>query len=189
MLAVAWKSNRLPAARQIERQQRRREHGASHIRIRRRVRFKSRAGALRGLKSKRGIARRAPIGIDARIELNVGSVIAKPEVLEQPCLLQIDADISGCAGRAWSRHPPSRPSSEAGDLVLRRRRVGERIVARVIIELIFPDVRIHGNQGVRIESVLVSRRDTPGQHPLPLVLRELIVGIRNLGSSSAPRTG
>ena len=44
-----------------------------------------------------------------------------------------------------------------------------------------------GQQRVRVEGVLVARRDAPGQHALALVLAQLIVGVRESESSCAPR--
>ena len=62
------------------------------------------------------------------------------------------------------------PVQKLPGLALCRGRVGERIAAGVVVELILPDIGIDRQQGVRVEGVLVSRRDVPGQHPLTLVL-------------------
>src|ERR1039458_4371250 len=58
----------------------------------------------------------------------------------------------------------------------------EDIGAGEIVELVLPDVGVDRHQGMGTDSVLVSRRHTPGENPLALSLavRLLIVVIRNL---------
>ena len=72
------------------------------------------------------------------------------------------------------------PVQELPVLALRGRRIGERIAAGVVVDLIFPDVRIDRQQRVGTERVLVARRDTPGEHALMLILGQLIVIVGNL---------
>src|SRR5690242_6613742 len=65
-------------------------------------------------------------------------------------------------------------------LALRRRRVCQRITARIVIELVLADIRIHRQQRMRIKRVLVAGSDVPRQHALALILSQLIVIVRNL---------
>ena len=64
-------------------------------------------------------------------------------------------------------------------------RLGGRLIvkwigAAVVVELVFAEVRVDGQQGVRIEGVLIARRNAPGEHTLPLILGELVVAVGNL---------
>ena len=60
--------------------------------------------------------------------------------------------------------------SQKAVLGLRGRRIGERIAAAVIIDLVAAHVGIDGQQRVGVEGVLIAGRDVPGQHALFLVL-------------------
>src|ERR1019366_8826167 len=58
--------------------------------------------------------------------------------------------------------------------------VGKGIAAGIVIELVLADVRIDGQQGMRVEGVLETGSQAPGQHALVLILAERVVGIGNL---------
>ena len=60
------------------------------------------------------------------------------------------------------------------------RRVGEGVAAGVIGYPVAPHPGVDGGQRAGAERVLVARRHVEGQHALPLVLRQLVVGIGNL---------
>ena len=56
----------------------------------------------------------------------------------------------------------------------------KRVPATVVGELILTDVGIDGEERVGIDGVLVRRGDAPGQHPLTLVLSQLIIRVGDL---------
>ncbi len=72
------------------------------------------------------------------------------------------------------------PIQELSVLALRSRLVVERIAAGVVIQLIFPDVRINRQQRAGIEGVLIAGSDAPREHALPLILAQLVKAIRDL---------
>ena len=55
---------------------------------------------------------------------------------------------------------------------------------RVVVELILANIRIDGQQHVRIEGVLIAGSDAPGEHALALILRQLVVVVGNLNPVS-----
>src|ERR1019366_8396853 len=99
-----------------------------------------------------------------RVERGVGN--AETEILQQPGLLHVDADLqilrAGCEGKIAL----DAPVEELTRLPLRRGTVGEGIAAGVVIELVFADVRIDGQQGMSVEGVLEAGGEAPGQHAL-----------------------
>ena len=113
-------------------------------------------------------------------ELNVGSVTPKREILQQPRLLQIGSDLqvvpAGVDGNIGLRAPVQ----QLPGLVLGGRRIGERIAAAVVEKFVLANVWIDRQQDVRVEGVLVARSDTPGEHAMPLILRQLVVVVGDL---------
>ena len=65
-------------------------------------------------------------------------------------------------------------------LTLRGWGIGEGVAAGIVIELVLADVRIDGQQGMRVEGVLETGSQTPRQHALVLVLAQSVVSIGNL---------
>ena len=92
------------------------------------------------------------------------------EILQQPGLLDLCAELQIVPSvdiRYVRFHPIVGQEAvlSGGD-----RRVGERVAAGVIVELVAPHVGIHGQQCVGIEGVLVTGSDVPRQHAQLLIL-------------------
>src|SRR6202011_1519618 len=98
---------------------------------------------------------------------------AELEILEEPRLLQVNAvlDIVAALGGRDIRFDA--PIQELPLLALCGRRIVEGIAARIVIHLIFPDVRVDRQKGMGAERVLVSWRYVPGEDALMLVLGQL----------------
>ena len=108
-------------------------------------------------------------------ELKVGSVTPKPKFSSSRVCFR-----SSPYFRLWrpvvvgdvGLHAPIQ---QLPVLALRGGRIGEGIAAGVVVHLIFSDIRIHRQQRVGVERVLVPGRNTPGEHALMLILGQLVV--------------
>src|ERR1035437_63732 len=117
-----------------------------------------------------------------RVERGIGD--AESEIFEQARLLQIDAVLDVVMPDGGGYVGLHAPVQKLALLVLGGRLIGQRVATAVVVELILADVRIDGQQGVRIDGVLVAGRDVPGKHALALVLRELVQIVGNLNPVS-----
>src|SRR6202035_5583851 len=97
--------------------------------------------------------------------------------LQQTRLLQVAPDLDAVAAGGKGQIASNAPVQQLPRLGLRGRGVVERIAAGVVIDLVFADVRIDGQQRGGTEGMLESRSDVPGKHALVLILRQLIVAV------------
>ena len=60
------------------------------------------------------------------------------------------------------------------------RRIGERIAAGVVIQLVASSEGVHSQKGAGAKRMLIAGSDVPGEHALALILRQLIVAVGHL---------
>ena len=113
-----------------------------------------------------------------RVEIGIGNT--EREVLGENGLLLIEPEFQIVVTRGGRYISLDTPVDQLAGLALRSGRIKKGIAAGVVVELIAAQVGIDGQQRMRVEDVLETGGDAPGENTLMLVLRELIVTVGNL---------
>ncbi len=151
-----------------------RNHTELHIGIRLKPRFRACVGV-----HWRGIGHRIAVRSQAnRVESRVGD--AKLKRLSQASLHDVPAELQIVLTARIGKFTSTTNIHQPPLLGKCRRGVSEDVRARIIMDLILTYPAIHRQQRIRVERVLVARRDVERQHSLALILLDPIVCVRDL---------